>query len=154
MARSEDRSGAHAEQECECGGTERPLSKDIEDEAPYEGPDEARLESDRHGDDDPDDEHEVRLSYPEPQVWPHGQFQQGRHRRTERGQQQCHRARRSSVDWPKVAPRPHGPSGIGRTAATSREVSHGRGLPATEIRLPFVLYRPSTLVPGLKPCFT
>ena len=114
---AEDRRRADAEQERERGRTERPISEHIDDEAPYEGPDKSRLQTDRHGDDDADDEHQMRLRCSDPEVRADGQFQQGRHRRTDRGEQQGHRAGRSSAIGQGRA-RPHGPSGVGRTAAT------------------------------------
>ena len=108
------------------GRTERPLHEDIEDEAPDEGPDETRFETDRHRDDDPDDEDQMRLRRPDPEVRADGQFEQGHHRRTDRGEQQGHRSGSILGDVAKVAPARTVPRGVGRTAATSR-----RSIPRT-----------------------
>ena len=46
----------------------------------------------------PDEHQDAVAQIPTAQVRPDGQFQQGRHRRTDRGEQQGHRASRSSAD--------------------------------------------------------
>ena len=83
----------------------------------------------------------MRLRRSDPQVRAHGQFKQGRQRRTDRGEQQGHGASRSSANWPKVVP--------ARTVLRCR--SNGgdlaakyptdRGFRATDCDGPFVLTR-------------
>ena len=80
----------HAEQEGEWCRSQRPLCEYIDSEPTNEGPDEASFESDRDRDDHSEHEHQMRLSIPDPEVRGHGQFEEGRHRRSDRGEQQGH----------------------------------------------------------------
>ncbi len=87
---ADDGRAPHAEQEGEWCRSQRPLCEYIDSEPTNEGPDEAGFQSDRDRDDHPEHEHQMRLSISDPEVRGHGQFEEGRHRRSDRGEQQGH----------------------------------------------------------------
>ena len=105
--------------------TEWPLRQDIEGEAPDEGPDETGLETERDRHDDAEDEDRVRLCVADPQVRHDSQFEQRRHHRADRSEEQGHEMGRSSAKRPKVARPPDPAPRDDRSAATSGGVSHG-----------------------------
>ena len=89
----------------------------------------------------------MRFCVADPQIRADGQFQQGRHRRADRSEEQGHRASRSSAKWPKVCDRRHGTSVGDRTVATWRSIprSHVLGnerVPALGEPEPFHVKRP------------
>ena len=89
--------------------------------------------------DDPDDEHEVRFGVADPKVRTDGQFEQGRHRRTDRGEEQGHRASRSSARRAEgrapagTAPRRTVERRRRRGAVSHGPLDPGNGLPGSRI---------------------
>ena len=69
---------------------ERSLGEGVEGHAPDEGPDEPAVESNGDGPDDRQDEDEMRLGIAHPEVLRDGRFNDGGHRRSDRGDEQGH----------------------------------------------------------------
>ena len=83
----------------------------------------------------------MRLRQSDLKVRTDGQFQQGRHRRTDRGEQQGHRSESILGEMAKGAPARTVPRVIGRTAATSWRSIPRTGLAGNGPNGPFVLTR-------------
>jgi hypothetical protein len=62
------------------------LCQDIKREPSNEGPDKAGFDADGDRDDDRQDQHRVRMRRPDPEIWDHGKFDEGRHHCADRSE--------------------------------------------------------------------
>ena len=91
------------DQQREGRGAQRTLRERVQGQTPDERPDQPAVESDGDGPDDRQDERQVRLGIAHPQVLGDGRFNDGGHRRCDRGDEQGHG--RSDPRRARFAPR-------------------------------------------------